>query len=65
VVEAGEAEEVLLTAELNLERAGEVRERMRVPQDRRPELYDPTIWAEPPAPRSKFGGQENSDATFG
>jgi len=40
VVEAGEAEEVLLTAELDLERADEVRQRMRVFQDRRPELYD-------------------------
>lgn len=41
VVEAGEAEEVLPTAELDLDRADEVRQRMRLLQDRRPEVCAP------------------------
>jgi predicted amidohydrolase len=39
VVEAGETEETLLTASINLQQAEEVRSRMRVLGDRRPELY--------------------------
>ncbi|MCX7635578.1 MAG: hypothetical protein N2Z74_07535, partial [Syntrophales bacterium] len=38
VAEAGEGEE-LLTATLDLARVAEVRERMRVLKDRRPDLY--------------------------
>ncbi len=40
VIEAGETEEMLLTATIDMERITEVRERMRVLQDRRPELYE-------------------------
>jgi predicted amidohydrolase len=40
VVGAGETEEVLLTAELDMDRADEVRDKMRVLQDRRPGLYE-------------------------
>jgi len=39
VVEAGETEETLLTASIDLQQAEEVRSRMRVLGDRRPELY--------------------------
>jgi predicted amidohydrolase len=39
VVEAGETEETLLTASIDLQQADEVRSRMRVLGDRRPELY--------------------------
>jgi predicted amidohydrolase len=40
VVEASETDEMLLTATLDLDQADEVRSRMRVLQDRRPELYE-------------------------
>jgi predicted amidohydrolase len=40
VAEAGETEEILLTASLDLDAVDETRNTMRVLQDRRPELYD-------------------------
>jgi predicted amidohydrolase len=40
VVEASETEEELLTATFDLEKVEEVRGKMRVLQDRRPELYE-------------------------
>jgi predicted amidohydrolase len=40
VIEAGDAGEALLTATIDLDRVKEVRNRMRVLDDRRPELYE-------------------------
>lgn len=40
VIEGGETDEMLLTAEVELDQVEEIRERMRVLADRRPELYE-------------------------
>jgi predicted amidohydrolase len=40
VIEAGETDEMLLTATVNMDRVKEVRASMTVLKDRRPDLYE-------------------------